>query len=262
MAGGGGADGARMVGAGRRDGAPSGFEKRPAHRVIGDAHRKGVEAAAGEERDRVARPSRQHQGQGARPEGARQGAGTLVKDDDAGRCLRLGEMHDQGIEIRPVLGREDGGDGAVAGGVGPQPVDGFGREGDECAGTDQGRCLGNGLVRGRVDLGGLVGHREMGSEERAATDVTALLSLILLLARTIRGHDPALQSPQGIAAAKARRENRPATYREPFLGASNTRISVRPKGPIVKPLRCRILARWRRNAGSRSPPFRNANPRL
>ena len=40
-------------------------------------------------------------------------------------------MHDQGIEPGPALGFENVGDGAIIGGIGAEPVNGFGGKGDE-----------------------------------------------------------------------------------------------------------------------------------
>ena len=44
-------------------------------------------------------------------------------------------MGDQGVEPRPALGLEDGGDGARIGGVGRKPIDRLGRQDDKPART-------------------------------------------------------------------------------------------------------------------------------
>ena len=46
-------------------------------------------------------------------------------------------MDDQWVEARPALRSKDRGDGAVAGGVGAEPVDRLGRKRDQPAGTQQ-----------------------------------------------------------------------------------------------------------------------------
>jgi len=46
-------------------------------------------------------------------------------------------MHDQRVKPRPVLNREDLGDGAFVGRIAAEPVDGLGREGNEPAGPQQ-----------------------------------------------------------------------------------------------------------------------------
>ena len=52
-------------------------------------------------------------------------------------------MADQRIELRPALGLEDGGDGALVGGVAAQAIDGLGREGDQPALEQEARGLGD-----------------------------------------------------------------------------------------------------------------------
>ena len=57
-------------------------------------------------------------------------------------------MHDQGIEARPSLDLENRCHGLVVGGIGAQPVDGFGRERHEFACAQQIRGLLDHLVAG------------------------------------------------------------------------------------------------------------------
>jgi hypothetical protein len=68
------------------------------------------------------------------------------------------DMHDQRIEGGPALGREDRGHGAVVAGVGAEPVDGLGREGDERARVQErhGRAQAAVAVRQRDGVDG--GH--------------------------------------------------------------------------------------------------------
>ena len=75
----------------------------------------------------------QDQGQRPRPETRDDRSSALVKDR---KLFRLGlprNMHDQRVEARPVLDREDLGDGAFAGRIAAEPVHGLGRKGDEPA---------------------------------------------------------------------------------------------------------------------------------
>jgi len=46
-------------------------------------------------------------------------------------------MHDQRVEARSALRREDLGDGSFVGRIAAEPVDGLGREGDKPAGAQQ-----------------------------------------------------------------------------------------------------------------------------
>ncbi len=67
-------------------------------------------------------------------------------------------MHDQGVEVRPLFGREDPGDSRRGERIRAQPVDGLGRERHESAGGDviggEGEPGGVGLDDGHV--GGVV----------------------------------------------------------------------------------------------------------
>ncbi len=72
--------------------------------------------------------------------------------DVAERGVGVRVVADQRVEVRPALGGEHGGDGAVGGGVRPQAVDRLGREGDQLTGQQQGRGL-------RVARSQTAGHR-------------------------------------------------------------------------------------------------------
>jgi hypothetical protein len=78
---------------------------------------------------------RQHQRQRAGPERACHEFGARIESRDALGGGEIGHMRDQGIETRAAFGGVDLGDRARIVGARPQPVDRFGREGDETAGA-------------------------------------------------------------------------------------------------------------------------------
>ncbi len=143
MLGAGGADASEAVGAGGRDGHAGSLQQRVRHGVIGHAQADRLEARGDDARD--ARSLSQDERQRSGPAGGRQdghsgivGIGRLCVTADLA-CVR--EMDDERVEGRAFLGCEDAGDGLGIEGIRPQPVDGLGREGDELAGPDGGRCL-------------------------------------------------------------------------------------------------------------------------
>ncbi len=90
-------------------------------------------------------------GRGGRAEGAG-GIGAGRGQGTSGRRLSgIGKMHDQRIESRPALGFENRRHGAVAGGVGAEPVNRLGRERDQPARAQDSRGLGIGCRVGLAD---------------------------------------------------------------------------------------------------------------
>ena len=75
----------------------------------------------------------QHQGQRAGPERRREPLGGGVEARERARGGSVGHVGDQRIERRSALGLIEAGDRLGVGGVGAEPVDGLGREGDEAA---------------------------------------------------------------------------------------------------------------------------------
>ena len=69
------------------------------------------------------------------------------------------DMHDEGIVAGPAFGGVDGSYGGFGEGGRAEPVDGFGREGDEATGLEDGGGGGEGSASGRV------GGREGGGGE-------------------------------------------------------------------------------------------------
>ena len=77
--------------------------------------------------------ARQHQRQRPRPEFRRELFGVGIELGDPARGGEVGDMGDQRIERRPSLGEVEPRDRLGIGGVGAEPVNGFGRERDEPA---------------------------------------------------------------------------------------------------------------------------------
>jgi hypothetical protein len=63
-------------------------------------------------------------------------------------------MNDQWVKVWSAFRREDRGDGAVAGRIAAEPIDGLGRKGNEPAGLKQLRGAGDRPRCGRLDQGG------------------------------------------------------------------------------------------------------------
>jgi hypothetical protein len=78
---------------------------------------------------------------------------------DAGEVVRPRDVDDQGVEGGPGLDFENAGDGARVERVRAQPIDGFGREGDEAARPED--------PRGLRDRPGLVGVPGPAAQEAA-----------------------------------------------------------------------------------------------
>ena len=82
-----------------------------------------------------------------------EGAGDVGGDDIGEGCFGGGVVGDQRVEVGAALGVEDAGDGVVVGGVCAEAVDGFGAEGDEAAGLEEGCGAGDAVCGGGQDLG-------------------------------------------------------------------------------------------------------------
>ena len=79
---------------------------------------------------------RQDQGQGTRPEAGKAPRQWRELDQRFGHC-DIGAMDDQGVEARSAFGLVDGQHRVRIGGIGAEPIDGFGWEGDEFAAAQQ-----------------------------------------------------------------------------------------------------------------------------
>src|SRR5215471_18883443 len=74
------------------------------------------------------------------------------KARERARGVGVGDVGDEGIERRAALGVIKACDGLAVGGVGPEPVDGLGRKGDEAAPGERARraCDGGRVGRDRA----------------------------------------------------------------------------------------------------------------
>ncbi len=150
------ADPSRAVGRGRRDRAPRRIQQRLRDRIGRYADRHRVEPGARQERHPAVRAAAQHEAQRPRPEPAGDVPGALVEDGQRRRLGQARNMHDQRVEARPALRREDFGDGAIIRRIAAEAVNRLGWKGDEAAGAQQ--CRGAGDCR-RVSRRNRRGHR-------------------------------------------------------------------------------------------------------
>ena len=125
--------------------------------MIGNADGDGIQPGADQQGDAVVQ-SRQHHGQGPRPEGFGQGFGRRVEADGGARLSQVPDVDDQRVEPGPVLSLEDAGDGFVVCGVGAEAIDGFGGKGDKPALAEAPGGGGNIVGVGGNDGGSVVGH--------------------------------------------------------------------------------------------------------
>ena len=138
-------DMAGAVGRGRHHRRAEGFEQRMRQRMCRHAHGHAVEPGAGQVGHRAAGRQRQHQGQRSRPERGRQPLGGRVEAPKRPGGGDIGHVGDQGIERRPPLGGVEPGHRLAVAGVGAEPIDGLGREGDQPPGRKAGRGRPDGL---------------------------------------------------------------------------------------------------------------------
>ena len=134
----GGADLARWVGRGGRDGPGRRLQHRLHHRVGRQADRHGCVARRDARREPMAGFERQHKRQRSGPEGVGQGAGGTGEIGDGHGAVQIGQMHDQRVEIGPALGGIDRGHGAILRGISGQTIDRFAGQCDKRACAQQG----------------------------------------------------------------------------------------------------------------------------
>ena len=103
--------------------------------------------------------ARQHLGQRSGPEAGGQRAGLVREDGEAFGGGEVGDMHDERVDGRPPLGGKDPRHRAVAPGVGPQPVDGLGRKGDQLTRAQEARRGAEATLAAGQDDGIPLGHR-------------------------------------------------------------------------------------------------------
>ena len=102
-------------------------EQRDRDGVIRAADRDGV-APGGDVAGQVLRCA-QHEGQRAGPEAVGEGLGARRPvGDDTARRVRVGDVHDERVDARPVLEAVDGADGVGVARVGAHAVDRLCRE--------------------------------------------------------------------------------------------------------------------------------------
>jgi hypothetical protein len=133
------------------EGATTGCPK--AEHADGDA----VQPRPGQVADPFPVPDRRDQRQGAGPEGLGQAPRGGVQNGDRFGLGGVGDVGDQGVEARPALGLEDGGDGAGVPGVGGQAVDRLGRHDDQPPRRQGRRGLGDGDGDGGHGRRGMTG---------------------------------------------------------------------------------------------------------
>ena len=139
VSGGGGADVAEDIGAGRGDRHASLADHFKRNRMRG--HADADQRTAGGHDVGNGCGARQEQGQGAGPEGVHQmraaAEGNSLTRGCQHRilCDRPGDVHDDGIPRGALLGFKDAGDGGRVESIGAEAVDGFGGQSDESAGA-------------------------------------------------------------------------------------------------------------------------------
>ena len=134
---GGGADAAGRVGAGRGDRQTGLPEQGGGDGMAGHPESHGPQPGAHQLRQGRIGTARQHQCQGPGPEFVSQTQCRIGKYGVPLRFRQIGDMHDQGIETRAALGREDAGNGLAISGIRAQAVDRFGGKGDQFAVAQQ-----------------------------------------------------------------------------------------------------------------------------
>ena len=113
---------------GATTGRPKAAQQVLRHRVVRHPQRDAVEPGGGEVGDRAAGSLRHDQRQRARPECLREPLGGSVESAQCARCRHVRDMRDQWVEGRPAFRLVKPGNGLAVGGIGAEPVDGFGRK--------------------------------------------------------------------------------------------------------------------------------------
>jgi hypothetical protein len=162
MSGGCGGEAGEGVRAGRGDGEAGLAEQGEGDGMTGHAETHGGQAGGDAIADRGTFGD--DEGKGAGPEAAGElfGCGGPEEGERAGHG-QIGDVDDEGTGRRAALGGEDELDGGGVEGVGAEAVDGFGGEGDELAGAEEGDGLRDELrvhaVTGRASRGVLPWRR-------------------------------------------------------------------------------------------------------
>ncbi|GFO81857.1 MAG: hypothetical protein A49_14840 [Methyloceanibacter sp.] len=113
-----------------------------------NAHGKRIEPGRDKIGDAAIAALRGDQRQRAGPESRRQRAGVVIEDHERFGGGEIRNMHDQGIEPGPLLGRENLRHGGPVPGIGAEPIDGLRRERDDLS-PGEGACgLSDGLICG------------------------------------------------------------------------------------------------------------------
>ena len=126
----------------------------------GDAHGHAVEAGKREIGNDAVRLFREHERERPRPECGGKFFGGGGERAHAPRRGHIRDMGNQWIERGAALGRIEPCHGLAVAGIGAEPVDGFGRKGDEAAGGEAARgCLGRPAISLQSPRSWLGGHR-------------------------------------------------------------------------------------------------------
>ena len=135
------ADSPRAVGARGGDRATDRTQQFECQRVAGHAQRERIESGADQQRDRAVRCPAQHEAQRSRPEALHQQRGAAVDLRELLGLIRARKVHNQRVEMRSSLCRENRGDAFITGRVAAKPVNRLCRESDQLARAQQRRSL-------------------------------------------------------------------------------------------------------------------------
>jgi len=116
--------------------------------MCGHTQGHGGQPGPGKLVDSAALGERHNEGQRSRPERGAELVRSGIEHPLFPRFGKRDDMGDQRVEARPLLGLIDRGDAPPVARIAAEAVDGFGREGDEPAGSQGRRSLGNSRGRG------------------------------------------------------------------------------------------------------------------
>ena len=128
-----GADPARRVGRRCRQRPAEDLKQRARHGMGRDPQRHGRQTRRHKTGQAGPGAQRQDQRQRPRPELGRQRIGARIEDRQPARRRRIGQVHDQRVEVRAPLCRENPRHGMVRPGVTAKAVNRLGRKGDKPA---------------------------------------------------------------------------------------------------------------------------------
>ena len=134
---------AGAVGRGRDHGLAEGPQNIARHVVVGHPHGDGVEPGRRQVGDRTVGGFGENERERSRPERGGEPRRVGIKTAERLRRLQIRDMGDERVEGRAAFGLVDPRDGAPVGRVGAEAVDGLGRKGDQAAGGEHARRVGD-----------------------------------------------------------------------------------------------------------------------